>query len=200
MKERPILFSTPMVHAILNNSKTQTRRVAKLTASGRVKEIGGHRNWHPSDPGAVLACPYGQPGDLLWVRETWATAVSGGSPISETFSYAADFHGTGLKPPETKWNPSIHMPRNASRITLKITGVRLERLQDISDTDAQAEGCTDQRFYYLGSWSKGFGHRRCPTPQKAFEDVWTKINGWSSWELDPWVWVIEFIDVNYVPF
>jgi len=148
MKSRPILFSAPMVRAILDGTKTQTRRIAKLTDSGRVKEPGGSRNWHPEDPNASLASPYGQPGSLLWVKETWAaqdrklrTAKPTEIPEHERINYAADFTADdmdGLGP----WRPSIFMRRWMSRIALEIVSVRVERVQDISEADAVAEGCT----------------------------------------------------------
>jgi len=136
--ERPILFSGPMIRAILAGRKTQTRRVAKLTGAGRVKEAGSHRNWHLADPDAVKACPYGTPGDRLWVRETFCDtgcqrAVYRADTAVENWKYRI-------------WRPSIYMPRWASRITLEITDVRLERLQDISEADAAAEGVEQVEF------------------------------------------------------
>jgi len=130
--ERPILFSAPMVRAILAGQKTQTRRVAKFTDAGHLKEPGGRRRWHHDDPNATLACPYGQPGDRLWVREAhWFfqdehDPVIGYTPpmmTTEDVEYRADGEST-----RHGWRPSIHMLRWASRITLEITSVRVERL------------------------------------------------------------------------
>jgi hypothetical protein len=185
MTDRPILFSAPMVCALLEGRKSQTRRVAKLTDNGHVKEPGGHRRWHPDDPDATLACPYGQPGDRLWVRETWAPQVgcelsaerwtrgintSGPKPV---LHFAAD---GAEKPWVSRWRPSIHMPRWASRITLEIASVRLERLQAISDADSRAEGAV--------------GHP--DGPWHAFRALWTLINGAESWQANPRVWAVEF--------
>lgn len=197
MKERPILFSAPMVRALLAGTKTQTRRAAKLTAGAHVKEPGGHRRWHPADPEATLACPYGQPGDLLWVRETWHDASSS---LHSCALYRAD----GIDLHWDKWTPSIHMPRWASRITLEITRVRIERLQGISEADAKAEGierATDFPGWYrhpLRGDSPGLADAgkagKCPTafPRLAFQALWESINGPASWDANPWVWAIEF--------
>jgi hypothetical protein len=182
MKERPILFSAPMVRAILEGRKTQTRRVAKQTANGHLKQLGGHRRWHPADPEARLASPYGQPGDRLWVREAWA--YYGGDEYlyqqqNECVWYRA--HDIGDPVPGVRWRPSIHMPRWASRITLEVTGVRVERLQDISEADAVAEGI------------------EAPPPADPvdmpvwrYRQLWGAINGPKSWQANPWVWVVEF--------
>jgi len=169
MKERPILCIAPMVRAILDGSKTQTRRVAKLTDTGRIKAVGSPRNWHPDDPNALIACPYGQPGDRLWVRESIsATVCACGQDYCTGYIYRAD----GEPPTRLKWRPSIHMPRAASRITLEIVSVRVERLLDISEADARAEGVASVSEYF---------------------ELWKSINGAApSPENNPWVWVVEF--------
>lgn len=189
MTERPILFSAPMVRAVLNGSKTQTRRVAKLTDAAHVKEPRGHRRWHPADPEARLACPYGQPGDKLWVRETWAHgvhALAANRDEDGPFVYAATDsiqHRLG-----DKWTPGIHMFRWASRITLEVARVRLERLHACNEVDAIAEGakaadCT----YEHPSW----------TPYRlGYCKLWESINGPGSWDKNPWVWVVEFTRHN----
>lgn len=193
MKSRPILFSAPMVRALLGDTKTQTRRIATLTAGGHVKEPGGHLRWHPADPEAVLACPYGQPGDQLWVRETWAEGIHQLADVDH-WAYAADHFGIQQRLGE-RWKPSIHMPRAASRITLEITGVRLERLQDISEADAIAEGieffnadhecgCRNYMDATRKDWTL--------TPRDSFKTIWQSLNGLDSWDLNPRVWVIEF--------
>ncbi len=150
MKDRPILFSGPMVKAILECRKTQTRRVVKLNMSGRVQL--SKRQWHIDDPNAVLGCPYGQPGDRLWVKETWAAWSSiDDREADEVLGNCESLVGRGISrghisyraDPQMhadKWRPSIFMPRWASRVTLEITGVRVERLNDISEADAIAEG------------------------------------------------------------
>ena len=203
MKERPIIFSAPMVRAILDGRKTQTRRVVKLTDSGRVKEPGSPRNWHLDDPEAVMACPYGVPGDRLWVRETWcpgsATPLGigllpciGPAHLGDKIAYRATDDYGGDDPP---WRPSIHMPRWASRITLEIVSVRVERVQDISEEDALAEGALEfdspTTFVDHGMQSVYFpGMGYAPA---AFIDLWESINAKRApWESNPWVWAIEF--------
>lgn len=215
-KERPILFSAPMVRAILSGAKTQTRRVVKFPAwmqdadGGQSPEIphqfDGYQDMIPVTAGHVESycrCPYGKPGQRLWVRETWAP-VSTFDPSPETGAfYRADYlddpHGPdGEKSPEGRyrtWKPSIYMPRWASRIDIEITGVRVERLQEISPEDAIAEGCCP-------SQGSGFDDadtlRRAaeivggPYPRGVFADLWQSINGPDSWAANPWVWVIEF--------
>lgn len=173
--EKPMLFSTPMVKAILERGKTQTRRIVKLTDSGRVKAVGSHMNWHLDDPNCLKACPYGQIGDRLWVKETFLNnALSGYPPV---YFYRAD---SSDKPSDRAWKPSIFMPRKASRITLEITGVRVEQLQEISHRDALAEG-----VQYDVSKEDG-------DPVTRFRMLWESINGAGSWSLNPYVWVIEF--------
>lgn len=178
--ERPILFSAPMVRAILEGRKTQTRRIVKHQP---LPWVG------PDPPGWPPPCPYGQLGDRLWVRETWAQPTS--LDPGPTF-YRADYPSCvprqfeNVPPAEAvRWRPSIHMPRWASRITLDVTGVRIERLQDISEADAMAEGVVETHAHLrdLGP---------CMEWCYAFEDLWTRINGAGSWNANPWVWVIEF--------
>lgn len=200
MPERPILFSAPMVRAILKGRKTQTRRIAKLTDSGRVSR--GGRNWHVDDPEAVIACPYGVSGGTLWVRETWANiALKGYPPV---YFYRAD--GKELPPrddraADSKWRPSIFMPRPASRITLRVTDARLERLQAISLEDVAAEGCEVPRCPKCGYTRQDchlhMDHERCgePTPPHwvgPYHRLWVSINGTESWQANPWVWVVSF--------
>lgn len=188
MKERPILFSGAMVRAILSGQKTQTRRVVTpspdLIHCG-IPFINGHGQGGPGTKDRFIRCPYGQPGDRLWVRETfihepadycWEASVS--IPCQpETTVYRADYEG------DTRgagWTPSIHMPRSLSRITLEVTGVRVERLQDISRGDAMEEGCPFPNMMYETD------------PVAWFADLWCTINGPESWIANPWVWVVEF--------
>lgn len=206
MKWRPILFSAPMVRALLAGTKTQTRRALKpqpdaVHGGEPYWFVGGYRAWqHRSTDdllrqgGNPLPCPYGQAGAGLWVRETWAYhlhAAASASDDAGPFVYAAD--GTTQYRLCDRWRPSIHMPRSASRISLAVTAVRVERLQDISEADAIAEGVTPQwepgmsgrLIEALG----GFSHRPAAS---AYATLWEEINGAGSWDANPWVWVVEF--------
>jgi len=183
MTERPILFSTPMVRALLSGAKTQTRRIVKAKhlpwlENSVLNFLDGKWNQRP--------LPYGQPGDRLWVRETWKSSANVQPPISEPYIYAADLGPTGVTKWAATWKPSIHMPRAASRITLEVTSVRVERLQDISEADAQSEG-----------WTRRPEVSTDPQVHKEaardwFMDLWESINGPGSWGANPWVWALEF--------
>jgi len=214
MKERA---SWPMkaweVRAILDGRKTQTRRVVKLTDSGRVKEPGSPRNWHLDDPEAVMACPYGVPGDRLWVREAWQAFFADevpadrprgprhtmgipAQPERESFVfYRAD---GDLSHPEdgseALWRPSIHMPRWASRLTLEIVSVRVERVQEISEGDCWDEGIEEwlNDDKNLPRYSDGTPGKYLNIKQ-AFRALWDSINAKrAAWESNPFVRVIEF--------
>ena len=177
--ERPMLFSAPMVRALLAGTKTQTRRVVKARKD---PDYGCHMapGEIAGDEHSARLCPYGRPGDRLWVRETWATSALCRPPINDPFIYAADLGPTGVMKWAARWRPSIHMPRIASRITLEVTGVRVERLQDISRGDAMAEGCP------FANMAAG------PDPRDWYRDLWDQINGAGAWTANPWVWVVEF--------
>ena len=173
MKERPILFSALMVRALLVGTKTQTRRVVKrLEVRASMPE--------PEWQSLLKCCPYGQPGDRLWVREAFQH-----DPLNAgAFVYRASVRAETVF---DKWTPSIHMPRKASRITLEVTGVRVERLQDISEADAVDEGMrptTTARALH--------GESRDPPAYTQYADLWEQINGPGSWDANPWVWVVEF--------
>lgn len=216
MKERPILFSAPMVRAILEGRKTQTRRLVKPQPSfpfgvkqivqvpdpwhdeafaGTPAEGMGTKGprllkWHCEDyawnlvAGIDLKCKYGLPGDRLWVKETFN--IGRVAPI-----YKAD-NPDGLPPSECtddwnrpgvdRWRPSIHMPRVASRITLEVVSVQVERLQEISEADAIAEGCGR--------------HENGTLAVIEYSRLWDEINGPGSWAANPWVWVLEFQRVS----
>lgn len=186
MADRPILFSAQMVRALLAGTKTQTRRAVKprkdpdygcQMAPG---EIAGDE--HPE-----RLCPYGRPGDRLWVRETWLT-VNG----DDTF-YRADYLAdpAGDRAHGVAWTPSIHMPRARSRITLEVTGVRVERLQDISEEDARAEGVERSGEC---NWRDYLDHPHndFTSARRSYRSLWDSINGPGSWDANPWVWVVEF--------
>jgi hypothetical protein len=233
MTDRPILFSAPMVRALLDGSKTQTRRVVKQDGIAAIEYLGGQcdnepittddfsiewsesydedggkrkkyrAQWcvrsadYPEEGVLPIGSAYGQPGDRLWVRETWQ------GPILDCEEHEVQFREDGpeaFKKPgfcayratdkldaidadgkELGWRPSIFMPRWVSRITLEITGVRIERLQDISDADAIAEGIP-----------RGGPENPDGIERLEYRTLWEQINGPGSWEANPWVWVIEF--------
>ncbi|MBC0853840.1 hypothetical protein [Pantoea stewartii] len=207
MKERPILLNAEMVRAVLDGRKTQTRRMVANVDSDNclaLRKPTKTRNGiytHVMDAPKHNLCPFGAVGDRLWVRETWqGPLVSYDDAYSifkdpkpyqkvENCVYRAD---GGPCPEFTDaddelrqgWRPSIHMPRWASRITLEITGVRVERLQDISDSDAKAEGC----WYGRGCGEPDFA----VSPADHFPTLWASIYREKSWQANPWVWVIEF--------
>lgn len=193
MKERPILFSGPMVRALLAGTKTQTRRIAKPVRHpdlGNMYAPGALVLEHEPQHVIDRCCPYGRPGDRLWVREThmnwWKLDPAnpeGPRLFSHVAAYAAD--GYELEPGE-RWIPSIHMLRAASRILLEITGVRVERLQDINEMDAAAEG--------VATWAPGAlsPDSLNADPSDQFRWLWSSINGPDSWSANPWVWVVEF--------
>lgn len=189
IKERPILSSGEMVRAILSDRKTQTRRIVKpppkvVHALYHDASIDTERIFPNGDQ--RIHCPYGVPGDLLWVRETWQEILNvkecsqgkSWDATSTKYVFAAD----GEKPFYGKWRPSIHMPRGASRINMEITSIDVERLQDISEADAVAEGC------HVGA---GAGNWR--NARHRFEELWDSINiKRAPWASNPYVWVIEF--------
>ncbi|WP_409286575.1 hypothetical protein [Pseudomonas aeruginosa] len=219
-RERPILFNDQMVRAILEGRKTVTRRVVTPQPDFLGSMVDPNTPFKTLDAGlhARITCPYGQPGDRLWVRETWTDVNMCGAPA---LAYRADedirdlmeepgflddrgafnYDDPRVKPypfacwyaelDQARWRPSIHMPRWASRILLEITAVRVERLQDISEEQALAEGvhgepcdharqaCSD-----IGCWGD--------TAKGAFGFLWEQLNGAGAWQANPWVWVVEF--------
>ncbi|QYY30279.1 hypothetical protein K2O51_23190 [Cupriavidus pinatubonensis] len=221
-KERPILFSGAMVLAILDGRKTQTRRVLNQ-ATGPSLSVGiedepgvAELSWLYGDgPGHEVheciqrvACPYGRPGDRLWVRETWArpAALDPGPTV-----YRADYPACvpaafeNVPPADAiTWKPSIHMPRALSRILLEVTGVRVERLNDCSQADAIAEGAPPSHPS-IDVVSRQFGYE--DFSRSWYAQLWEQINGAGAWEANPWVWVIEFRRIypelskgdNYLP-
>ncbi len=251
-KERPIIFSAPMIRAILEGRKTVTRRVVKPQPEFRDVQ-GLFASWafkggllYPNAKNDVLAlCPYGQPGDQLWLREAWRPAawrdegrvavdyraspeqnrtpwldVPEGTwaemwPRLTDEALAALDAGRGSIRSEgdgfrwdrgdspCRWRPSIHMPRWASRITLEVTSVRVERLQDISEDDAIAEGLhrieidsgyRDSYSATPSTWAQVVEQEVAAynDPTRAYRDLWESINGAGSWDANPWVWVINF--------
>lgn len=198
MKERPILFKGEMVRAILDGRKTQTRRVVKLGDHDEVwetrrKVYRNNRDRTGMNEAWELPCPFGQFGDRLWVRECFSKSTVGDLPW-----YWAD--GNPVSGDYEKPRPSIHMPRWASRILLEVVEVRIERLQEISEEDAHAEGVDytpfDQTIAYRNysvkdSWIAVWGDTDEETAVKqSFKSLWTSTGG--DWDANPWVWVIEF--------
>lgn len=221
VKERPILFSGPMVRAILSGSKTVTRRIVK----GRLEFVGGHDEDH-NDPGlwdsewsyadgdpvplSELACPFGDPGERLWVREAFALSIKGDpasffegddeSDDTHDVIYRAssderpwtqyrensdrEMEGKPIPPP---WRPSIFMPRWASRLTLEVVSVGVERLQNITEAEAVTEGMPVRRY----TDGRGVEDARF-----NFRQGWDTLHGNGSWNANPWVWRIKFKRVN----
>ena len=193
MKERPILFSAPMVRAILAGRKTQTRRAAKPVFHpdlGNIYYPGALVLEHEPQHVIDRACPYGQPGDRLWVREAWTThACFDHFPprdlTTRSIHYLADDEcRTG------RYRHARFMPRWASRILLEVVSVRVERLNDISEADAVAEGIIQQK---TTGWFSVPGINGAGTSARAaYALLWNSINGAGSWDKNPWVWVVEF--------
>lgn len=197
MKERPIVFSGPMVRAILDGRKTVTRRVVKpqgaILTDRMARSLGVQPP--PVQNSAVIPCPYGQPGDRLWVRETFSYWLRNSDRLPDESDYEspwyrsdADAYGLlgrdeygPVYAEQLLWMPSIYMPRATSRILLEVVSVRIERLQEISDADALEEGIYPTKTGLYSGAAKS-----------AYQKLWESINGPGSWEANPWVWVIEF--------
>lgn len=188
-KERPIIFNTQMVQAILNGRKTMTRRVCKrqpLSDEAYRKYNDGTFNiCGPDFDSADIECPYGNVGDILWVREKieYFDRGTDDNGYDGVLRYVADEHEIPWpsRYDSPKVVPSIHMPRTAARIILQITDIRVERLQDITRGDCMSEGCP------FPNMADG------PDPRLIwFADLWRSINGPDSWPSNPWVWVIAF--------
>lgn len=244
MKERPILFSAPMVRAILEGRKTQTRRAVKPVGNddGFVILDYGNGGWpYRSDDGDSAMhtvkrdgklylnetphdCPYGKRGGKLWVREAFRflDSFDGDSPAMvgercilagypkpwapthyEADGWRDNWMNVGATPGSVtpgKLRPGIHMPRWASRITLEVTGVRVEQLQDISEADAIAEGIgsvrvseSETRYIdYLMAGKIGEKEATCGSAVLSYATLWESINGAGSWAANPFVWVVEF--------
>lgn len=198
-RERPVRCSAPMVRALLASTKTQTRRAMRVQPHDAAEVVcddfyptvttkNGDEEPGPevfgawwSDGEEAVRCPYGKPGERMWVRETWAAphAFDGHQPAHipalTRWHYAATEERGGLR-----WRPSIHMPRAACRLVLELSIVRAERLNDISRGDAMAEGCP------FANMAQG------PDPRQWYADLWDEINGPGSWSANPWVWVLTY--------
>lgn len=214
VKERPILFSGPMVRALLDGRKSQTRRVVKpqppvgwdRTAWSDAPTMGWTAQEAPARDWHIVRCPYGTIGDRLWVRETFFDNCPGERDMEQVYYRAdgePDFDGESITRDGPGWTPSIHMPRWASRLTLEITGVRVERVQDISEADARAEGAESRtcRCTLDGqtTCSPGMICEAGRSDRDWYRDTWDSINGkrpGCSWADNPFVWVLEFRRVN----
>jgi hypothetical protein len=218
-----MLMSAPMVRALLDGSKTQTRRPVKGRALEWLRPEGFTPEFAAAPENGL--CPYGKPGERLWLREAWRAPLAHeltpprDIPAKTPIVYQADGYGSLPHFNAGKLRPSMFMPRWASRITLEITGVRVERLQEISEADALAEGC--EALPFPGPWWQGYKadedgelhHQQTvgETPpdwmiepkrmkmthldrsaRDAYRQLWMQINGVESWEANPWVWVVEF--------
>lgn len=204
-RDIPILFSAPMVRAILAGTKTQTRRAMRdqpcelldFNRGGLSIRVRGavYQAFSPTLP--PVRCPYGRTGDRLWVREAWrAAAVLDSSPPRDIPSdsriwHEADDSVSGLRGLVRmgKLRPGMFMPRWASRITLEVTGVRVERLQDITEADALAEGIVPG---YGGFGLADGSHFHAADPRQSYLGLWEAINGPGSVEANPWVWSVTF--------
>lgn len=227
-KERPILFSAPMVRAILDGKKTQTRRLVGLDTMRRSDTPGYDWTWRGQAPIRSIAqqrrhpsgcwqdvsnelllslCPYGVPGDRLWVKESYRLRLDQDAkkPSDDWWKSGAWYAADGSTPSGCgggpgKLRPSIHMPRWASRITLEIKSVRVEQLQDISEEDAKAEGCPGfdpepaDEGGTIYAWK---GRSSAPSPRAHFAGLWDSINhDRAPWASNPWVWRVEFARVE----
>lgn len=209
-KEIPILFKTPMVQSILDSRKTNTRRThglelinenpdyyewlkeySQLDIPRQAKKFDdrhyyaftGRRN---NSTLVVTHCPYGKPGDVLWVRESWRGIQQDNG--SDRYEYRADEKINLYE----KWKPAIHMPKAAARIWLEVKNVRPERLHDISDKDAIAEGIELVEYNCFKNYDEKNPYQYLEDPIGSFRSLWQSINGPESWEANPWVWVVKF--------
>lgn len=207
MKERPILFTGPMVRAILDRRKTQTRRVVKPQPTW--SESGQRWGWsskdgchsfiwpnergYPVHAGMPKCCPYGVPGDRLWVRETWGWHRDFDPHKTQLGHGLLAWKAGSSGCPDTLiagWKPSIFMPRWASRITMEIVSVRVQRVQEITENDAKAEGIVTGP---VGLWS-GCSESDAHGAVAQYRKLWDSINAKRGfgWGVNPWVWAIEF--------
>jgi len=208
MREIPILFNSEMVNALLDGRKTQTRRIVKPQPEMDIKAIqkvitldGKNRDGFfcaGDDYGKAFFCPYGQPGDLIWVREGFTL-----DHLDHNFPhYRADMINPSDPPPKPhKWKPSIHMPKAIARIWLQVKKIELERLQQITDQDVIDEGiaafkCVPGDGYpsplYKHYMSTSQRETWIPDPLISFQSLWQSIHGPDAWDANPWVWVVHF--------
>lgn len=222
VKEIPMLYTTPMVQSVDAGLKQQTRRLRGLDEVNQSpddwtlthQDKKGIFHFRNGQSGWAVTSPYGKPGDIIWVRETfthlhWDHYENGESPYAykancdaESEEIRQEYIKAGY---QYQWKPSLHMPRKAARLFLKITTIRLERLQDISDDDCIKEGLeqyTDHHGtgYRLYTKIGGFSF----IPRDSFQTLWDSINGKAkkdrplcNWDANPWVWVVEFEKIEH---
>ena len=198
MREHPLLMKGPLVRATLEGRKTQTRRPIKPQPDDDIPDV--EYSW-------AARCPMGQAGDRLWVRETFrvdhnlsrdghpqVVYLAGGFSVART----APAGTRGYPDPQDKWTPSIHMPRWACRLVLPLVSVRVERVQDITEEDAKAEGVEPVLMRGIGSYPEWMRPtmREVGGHQKAFELLWKQIYGDALWDANPWVWVAEWKEIE----
>ncbi|EOG8086187.1 TPA: hypothetical protein ACIR1F_003961 [Enterobacter roggenkampii] len=203
MTERGMIFNGEMVRAILDGRKTQTRRIMKNQPAGDypdtpalIRSVDGGFQWYGHyGESSIFNCPFGAVGDRIWVRETWAEA---GASAPDLKLYRANYpahvptHYENVPPAEdVRWTPSIHMPRWASRITLEITGVRVEQLKSISEDEARSEGVARLREGFWKHYQPGWTQHQL-SARGSFATLWDSIYGSGEWDRNPWVWVLEF--------
>jgi hypothetical protein len=239
VRQRAIIFSAPMVLALLNGTKTQTRRLVKKppTLSHHYlqpmfgkgtdgQEIGEPGLWrevgpdYPDDERDDRRCPYGTVGDLLWVKETWCPADKWADDTERDdptcIRYRADgkalrfnyvhqgaaptkIHGTEQWTDPAKWNSPLFLPRWASRITLEVKSIRAERLHDITEEDANAEGVRPGQRWADSTYPPRSAEHRykvSETHREAYARAWNTIHGNDAWRANPWIWAIEFTRVE----
>lgn len=221
MKEIPILFNTEMVQAILEGRKTMTRRIIKTTHHGwdcqkmifalsrtikahftKISSLIGFHAFFTGDGfedhKLGTKCPYGQLGDVLWVRETWCLP-SLYDGFESDYYFKAGFSSANIETRHASksWKPSIHMPKEAARIWLSVEEIRVERLRDITQEDAISEGIKFSRLFE--EWGGVVPHpkvkdhyRWYANPVDAFNNLWIHINGEESFKANPWLWVVKF--------
>lgn len=200
MAIKPILFNAEMVRAIMDGRKSCTRRLVKFLSGENPRQTGyikdGLMLYNGKNEPCIRKAPY-QPGDILYVRETWHKYIK---RVGEGKScHLAEFYGykasiANSEDADEPWKPSIHMPKEAARIWLKVTNVRLERLQDITEDGAEAEGAIDNRGFIHSPENE---YDRIYTAREHFIEIWDRTIKKSDldiygWDANPWVWVIEF--------
>jgi hypothetical protein len=195
-RDYPILFDTEMVQAILSGTKTATRRLFKSPLSIAMEPA--HEIWHDGGEWITrlkngqclkypIVCPYGEPGDYLWVKETWAPAFS-------DIAYKADYSEEVLSEKRNQglWHPSIHMPKTAARLWLQITDIKAQRIQTVTEEEAREEGTKPAEVYGMGEIGK-------KTFREGFIAKWHTIYGIEKYFENPWVWAIKFIVADSKP-